>query len=183
MCFAKKKLIASLLIFGVYFALEGCSATSDTKKKVEGYILTGRVLRQRVYCGGARPSKEMLDQLSRLVPYPDKTFYIKKGKTNKANAEVVARFTTDAEGLFSIKLPRGIYSILLEEQLQVIDTKKHTTTNQKIDEDCLAEWWRTPYHILDVQGSFIPPLNFIFTNRCFLNTDIPCVTYTGHRPH
>lgn len=179
----QKKSRKFLLKIGIFFALFGCSLTSKTTQKGEGYTVAGQVVQQRVYCGGARPTREMLDKLTAPIPYPNKTFYVRKGKTNMENGRVIAHFTTDKGGFFSVELPRGIYSIILEEQLQFVDSKLYKTKNQKVDEDCLAEWWKKPYYILDVQGPDTPPLTFIFTQRCFLKTDIPCVTYTGPIPH
>jgi hypothetical protein len=57
------------------------------------------------------------------------------------------------------------------------------TKNQIVDEQCLIEWWKKPYYLLEVKDQNITSLNFIFIHRCFLNNDIPCISYGGPMPH
>ena len=147
------------------------------------YTLSGKVEQRSLYCGGARPTQEMVNELTKPIPYPGKTFYLKKGTTNSIQEKVIESFTTDQQGHFSIKLPAGTYSIILEEQLQEIDPKKYQTERQKVDTQCLVDWWKKPYAIVEVHDQNIDSLQFLFTHRCFLKTDIPCITYDGPLPH
>ena len=102
---------------------------------------------------------------------------------NSEQGKIIERFTTDKEGLYDIALLPGTYSIIVEEQLHPVDLKKYSTTNQKVDEKCMIEWWKKPYYVLEVNHQNITSLNFTFTHRCFLTNDIPCITYTGPMPH
>ncbi|GAB3219800.1 hypothetical protein GCM10027423_50280 [Spirosoma arcticum] len=117
------------------------------------------------------------------VAYPNKTFYVRTGNTNSEQGEVIRQFTTNKEGLYALTLKPGIYSIIVEEQLSAIKPQDYMTKTQKVDEPCLADWWKTPYYLLKVNHQNITSLNFTFTHRCFLTNDIPCITYTGPMPH
>ena len=86
------------------------------------------------------------------------------------------------DGTFSFNLKPGTYSIILEEQLSLVDLTDYNTKNQRVDEKCLEEWWGKPYYILEVTDKNISELEFIFNQRCHLKTDIPCVSYTGPKP-
>jgi hypothetical protein len=147
------------------------------------HTLSGHVQQRSLYCGGARPTQQMIDSLTKLVPYPNKSFYVKKGTTNSIEEKVIESFTTDQRGYFSIELPAGTYAIILEEQLKEIDPKKYQTAHQKVDIQCLLAWWQKPYAVVEVGNQSTDSLQFLFTHRCFLKTDIPCITYDGPLPH
>ncbi len=168
-------------IYGIFFALIACSKPHTSRM---GQSIVGLVQQRDQYCGGARLPQEKLDELTKPRPFPNKTFYIRKGTINDARNEVVAQFTTDNKGLFSITLPAGTYAILVEEQLRPIDKEQYSADNHKVDEKCLEEWWKKPYYVLTVEGASPPDsLHFQFTHRCHLTTDIPCITYNGPYTH
>jgi len=151
-------------------------------KKLKSYLIHGLVEQTSSYCGGARPSQEMLDRLATPISYPNKKFYIRQGKINHTEAKIVKSFTTDSTGKFSIRLKPGTYSIIVEEQLYSIDTIKYENENQEVDRQCLEEWWAKPYHLLIVKNKNITDLKFIFHHRCFVKSHIPCITYKGPLP-
>ncbi len=172
------------LVTGIFFALFSCAKISPTYSTRTDQPVLGHVQQQDQYCGGARLPQEKLDEITRVKPFPNKTFYVRSGSINTLESKVVASFTTDQQGRFSITLPPGIYSIILEEQLNTIDYELYRGKNQQVDEKCLAEWWKKPYYVLTVPPSTPPdPLRFLFIHRCHLTTDIPCITYSGPFTH
>lgn len=148
--------------------------------KTKTYPIIGSVQQSFSYCGGAKPTQEIIDNFAKLQPFKNKTFFIKKGKINSINNKIVAKFTTDSLGNFSIKLPKGTYSILVEEQIKEIKAEDYNTKFQTINNECLQKWWKKPYYLLIVKKKNIP-LKFIFNHRCYINSDIPCITYIGPR--
>lgn len=158
------------------------AAIHNAKKKLKAFVVSGMVKQTSSYCGGARPSQAMLDRLSTPAPYPYKKFYIKRGNINCTEAKVVTGFTTDSTGKFSFRLKPGTYAIILEEQLYPIDSNKYENENEQVDRQCLVEWWAKPYYLLVVKNKNINELKFIFHHRCFVKTDIPCITYKGPLP-
>ncbi len=158
-------------------------AGADQSKKTTRLHIAGTVKQTSQYCGGARPTREMEDKLSTPVPYPGKNFYIRAGKINDLKAEIVKDFTTDQEGNFSFDLPQGVYAIILEEQLHEINAKDYKNKDCEVDENCLSDWWKKPYYLLEIKDQNIDSLNFIFNHRCFLSTDVPCISYKGVMPH
>lgn len=145
-------------------------------------IIKGKVTQTTRYCGGARPTQEMLDQMAIPVPYPNKKFYIRKGSTNDLACKVIKSFSTDSIGLFSIYLEPGTYSIILDEQVRALNLKDYKFANIVVDDKCLQEWWKKPYYILEVKDKNNVELDFIFNHACFIPKDIPCLTYTGPFP-
>lgn len=156
--------------------------SSDSKKNSKLYTISGKVQQVSPYCGGARPSQEMLDRLAIPVDYPGKKFYVRRGKINTINTKIVSSFISGKEGEFSIQLEPGTYSIILEEQLNEIKAEDYVKQYQQVDTQCLKEWWIQPYYLLEVKEKTITDLNFVFQHRCFISVDLPCITYTGPLP-
>ena len=151
----------------------------DSLKLQKTFTVTGKVTQTFSYCGGAVPPKQVLDKLKAPVAYPEKKFYIRAGSLNNIENKILESFVTDSSGEFSVQLAPGIYSIILEEQLNRIRISDYVTKNQKADEECLHEWWSRPYYLLEVKDENINQLNFTFHHVCFVSADIPCLQYTG----
>ena len=159
------------------------SETTSMEKKV---AVSGAVTQSFPYCGGARPTKEIMEQLSIASPYSGKKFHVIKGEINTTSHEILLSFTSDSAGNFSFGIVPGTYAIILDEQVQAPDAKKYISQFVKMDEACFKDWWTKPYYLLEVPATTtntsIKGLNFEFHHRCFINYDIPCLQYDGPLP-
>ena len=151
----------------------------DSVKSSKKYSVSGKVTQTYSYCGGAAPSKQILDKLATPEVYTNKRFYIRAGKINSVKARIVKSFTTGNDGTFSIELEPGTYSIILEEQFHKIKAGDYAKQNQHADEQCLQKWWKKPYYIIEIRDRNINNLVFNFHHNCFVSDDIPCLEYTG----
>ena len=165
------------------------SATTETNKNetaVLKAVVSGSVTQTYPYCGGARPTKEILEEMAEPKPFPGKKFYVIKGEINSKTREVILDFTSDTEGNFSFSIEPGTYAIILEEQVKEPDASKYTSQFVKMDEECFKKWWEAPYYLLQVEKTEKPAkisgLIFNFNHRCFLSHDIPCLQYDGPQP-
>jgi hypothetical protein len=140
--------------------------------------IAGNVQVINPYCGGARPTEQMEEYARTPHAFEGKKFYIRKGKLNTVKAKIIDSFISDAQGNFMIKLPKGIYSIILAEQKNALNVALYNTKYQAADAACLQKWWRTPYYVLVVK-SVNKPIDFLFTNRCYITSDAPCISYHG----
>ncbi len=179
------------LLFSIFslFLLVNCGTKDKTKghnefskSETKKITVSGTVSQTYSYCGGARPSDEMIAGLATPKPWPGKKFHIIKGDTNTVSHKVVLDFTSDAEGKFSFELEPGTYSIILDDQLSPPDAKKYKTELINVDETCFNNWWAKPYYLLEVKEENIKDLNFNFHHRCFIGSDVPCLHYTGPYP-
>lgn len=157
-------------------------AKTETKVAVKKVIVSGTISQASSYCGGARPTDEILASAQKSRPFPNKKFHIIKEETNTINHNIILSFTSDSAGNFSFSLPAGTYYFLLDEQAAAPDLKKYTSQNVKADETCFKDWWAKPYYMLEVGNANIKGLNFEFHHRCFINYDIPCLQYGGPMP-
>jgi hypothetical protein len=174
--------IAFLLLITVPALAQKPAAPKKPKpKKPSMWLVSGKVEKTFAYCGGARPSKEVLENLQSPVAYAGKKFYIREGRINTTSAKIVASFVTDSAGNFKVSLKPGTYSIIVEEQLNTIKASDLQTTELKVDEQCLKQWWSKPLQVIQVKG-VVNNLKFSFHQRCFIGSDIPCISYTGPTP-
>ena len=155
------------------------SGKSTTAKSV---TVSGSITQTNAYCGGARPSDEMLQELATPRPFPNKKMHVIKGETNTTAHEIILSFTSDSVGGFSFKIVPGTYAIIVDEQAQAPDSKKYTSQLVKADETCFKDWWAKPYYLLEVGTANMKGLSFQFNHRCFVQYDIPCLRYDGPLP-
>lgn len=89
----------------------------------------GSVLYNLPYCGGARPSKEMIAELQRYKPLPFSTLLLK----NKSGSY---KITTNFEGTFyAPSVPTGTYDVYFTEKVE----KTIYSVKPEDCENCLTE--------------------------------------------
>lgn len=94
------------------------------------------------YCGGARPSKEMIAESEKPKPYADKKVILVSatGKVDSA--------TTDKDGNIKRKLKPGPYKLYEPWRYY-----KKNQTGEKLsnyDKECLATEWKKPFMVVIV---------------------------------
>jgi hypothetical protein len=167
----------------IFVPLVSCSQKAATSKTVE-YKVSGTITQTHAYCGGARPPKELMDNLTKPSPFPGKKVYIRSGTENSLDKPVIRELIADTGGRFSLLLPSGTYCIIQEEQVKTLDTdffRKKLTSYHKLDEACLKQWWSKCLMTFEVGATDKTDLNINFHFPCFTN-GVPCVTYTGPLP-
>jgi hypothetical protein len=157
------------------------AAKKAVKKGAGSFMVSGQVNQIYPRCGGARLSPKQSEEAATPQPYSGKKFYVRKGNTNTTTAPIAASFTSDENGKFSLRLPAGTYSIIVEEQLNTIQAEDYRKDDISVDETCLKEWWSKPYQLITVKKNIVN-LNFTFRKRCFIPSDVPCLKYTGPMP-
>jgi hypothetical protein len=171
-----------LLIFFLIISA-GIFAQKTGGIKPPRLTVKGKLMQTNSYCGGAKPSEEMLAQIQKPVPYANKVFYVRKGKVNSTKAEVITSFTTDVNGEFSFAITPGTYSIIQEKQLKTLKPADlQSKDNQVVDEKCMKEWWIKPYYLLEVKTENITIPEWSIHHPCFIKGDIPCISYDGPTP-
>jgi hypothetical protein len=155
------------------------------KKTSKQKDVSGLITQTHAYCGGARPTEEVLKRLQTPAPFPGKKIYIRCGNENTTKKKIIRTVTADSTGHFSIKLPPGTYCIIQEEQVKKLDPDhflKKETAELKLKKNCLEKWWSTCYQTFEVKATDSHvPLNVNFHFPCFTE-GIPCMQYSGPLP-
>jgi hypothetical protein len=159
---------------------------ADTKKKIKKFPIFGTVTSTASYCGGARPSDEILAQAATPQPIPKKKIYIKKGDINSFDSNVLLVLTTDDKGNFHAKLAPGKYLVVdstkkdLTYYNMLLKTYKNQTVSyEPIDTLCLKEWYMKPNGVFEVLGSEVKDISVNFHTPCY---PIPCAMFRGPFP-
>jgi hypothetical protein len=168
-----------LLLFSMCLSAQKTGGVKPVRVTVKG-----KLMQTRSYCGGVEPSQEVLDNIQKPTPYENKIFYVRKGKVNSTKAEVITSFTTDVNGEFSFQITPGTYSIIQAKQLKALKKSELTSTDKTrvVDGKCMKEWWAKPYYLLEVKTENITIPVWSIHHPCFVEGDIPCISYDGPMP-
>lgn len=177
----------SLKILTAFFLFTSCIAVKSTGKGDEKVKVSGTVTQTFSYCGGARPSNEMLAKLAEPKPFANKKLFIKKGKTNDINSVAVVEVVADSAGNFSVSLPSGDYCIVDEFKSKsnfneiLKKYEKETTNYSAVDPECLKNWFSTPDAVFTVTKTGLKDLNVAYHHPCSWRS-VPCANYRGPLP-
>ena len=146
-------------------------------KKIYGLVTT-----TSPYCGGARPTDAVVEEMNRPKPYSGKIIYISRSGEKPDRVTAIKAVTNDT-GYFFIDLGPGRYSFYQEEQLLQIDFSSLDKPGMvEADTTCLRIWKTTPLAEITVADTVGAPLKFNFHRPCFISGDIPCQNYVGPMP-
>lgn len=117
----------------------GCgSAPAPVANATSGQVVTVRGVAQShgSYCGGAPPTKEILEEVSRPRPVAGK-FLVRAGAENTGDTPV-AELSTAADGSFTVALPPGDYCVVTAGKRTL-----HVKPDAHHDRACLERVART----------------------------------------
>ncbi len=154
------------------------------KKSSRTRVLSGRVVQTSSYCGGANPSQEILEELRKQKPYPNKTLFVRAGTVNDLAKPILQRFASDAEGNFKISLPPGDYCIVEEAKKDKPAAPDFSKENEELAKsggggeayrltslECLKQWSGTCDKTIKVEKRNVTGMVIEFHHGC----NPPCV--------
>jgi hypothetical protein len=160
----------------------------NTKKNEPTHTVKIQFTQTESYCGGARPSEEMLENLAIPKAALGKPFFIKSGNQNDPdNTEFVFVGESNGEGFAEFKLSKGEYCLVFDEKKDrnyVNDLQarysKSTEHYSALDQSCIETWLTQPDLFIEVKDSALL-LGVNIHKVCSWQT-IPCVDYRGPLP-
>ncbi|WP_162126282.1 hypothetical protein [Flavobacterium phycosphaerae] len=105
-----KKIYCLSLLF--VFLFNSCSDT----EAADPINVTGKITNNYEYNGGANPPQEILDALAVYSPSSKKTFYIRNANNYAPFTPILASFSTDTNGIYTIAMPAGSYAVISQEK-------------------------------------------------------------------
>lgn len=184
------------LVIPVFIAIALCSAC-NTPQPVQAVPLKEVVFKNTTiqawkttqYCGGARPTDEMLASMQTPKRLSDQLCFIRKGDKNAVSNSPVASATTNSDGQINIALEPGTYCLIFPNKVDSAAYKMYlskfgeaTANYSALDKKCLDEWFQKPelvFTIVDASVAF--KTEFTIHQACSWNT-VPCVDYKGPFP-
>jgi hypothetical protein len=163
------------------FLVFSCGTKRKNKAMAE-HEITGVIQIHQPYCGGARPTEEMMQGTN--SPVSETTFYIKKGTTHNRSESVYKTVKTKEDGTFSIRLPQGEYVMLSEQKLLSFEeykkaTEIRSTYMEYLGDDCSRLNHESADFLLKVSKD--SSVVFTYKSRCQVGTN-PCYRYIGPKP-
>jgi len=167
-----QKLIV-LILCAIFFSCRSGEKTTAINDNMMS--ITGEILQTRDYCGGAAPSDELIEELRTPSPLAGLTLSFKKGSVNTMDVEISHQVTTDENGKFSIRIPSGVYTVLLPSQtdLKIFEPGPLVRIT---DQEKLREWWVNGFYSVDPQRTMVRQT---IHAACDVPIGVPYVSYTG----
>lgn len=161
----------------IFILLTFFNIPSNAQSKV---CIRGYVTSTEDYCGGARPSDELLQDLGTPKPFANKVIYVKMGTVNKSSNKTIKKLKTDAKGGFSVMLNAGTTYYFVEEwKAKVFVTPKYSP-EVVWDIQCLRKRYASPDYVLKVKNGKNPEVQINYHQNCSHNPY--CGQYSGPLP-
>ncbi len=158
--------------------LFGCRIQRDRRpdNNVTTYLVSGTMMELRNYCGGARPSEEILH------PKPIATgrikLFIRKSSTNETSQPIIDSIVSAADGTFSIRLAPGTYCFVERKKKDAMVMPQDDKFNT-YDPECYKKEYATCDFSIEVKTD-VAKTEIVLERHCPWRT--PCVNYHGPLP-
>jgi hypothetical protein len=177
------------VFISIMFLAASCTnkqfVTKTNANSIEVVILLNKM---ESYCGGARPTEEMLAEINLPKPMMGERLYLRKGSVNNVDEPVVASETTDSSGRAIFHLSPGQYCVVRIDKSNVEqhdkwkrDLLKGNELYAPVDVECLKKWLYTPEMIIEVYENGLMEFELVINKPCPWNA-IPCAQYIGPLP-
>lgn len=143
------------------------------------FLVAGKVMVTEGYCGGMPPEPGVMEELQTPHPRPHLELLVRRGDKNIFGAGIVARCTTDAQGQFTMRLPRGEYCLVLAEKESGRPREMYKDECLHIDRGCDTQWLHRCDLSIRVEDTAVTALSMLLHEKCFISSFSPCITWTG----
>lgn len=141
------------------------------------------------YCGGARPSEEMLKELQTPKPQANQLWFVRSGTTNRIKETPITSGTTDAQGNLNIRLEPGVYCLVDPNKVDSAMYKAYllkygepTPNYNAINKSCLEDWLKTPALVFEVLKGDTAQVFSVESNIPCSYHSVPCADFKGPYP-
>lgn len=179
----------ALLFFTVLLFIWGCKTPKESQTVLnipEGtpvFEVVVKVTQTKEYCGGARPPKELLEELNTPKPLGEATVHFRKGSMNDLDSAIIYSALSDTNGVIRVKLPEGTYGLVFDHKKDnerydqwLSDYSTATAEFSAIDKNCLDKWMETPDVVISVKEGGNHHFTINQRENCIWNS-VPCVRY------
>jgi hypothetical protein len=181
------RIVALCFATAMFLLLVGCASKRQLNRTPEDTLNVEITVTQTAsYCGGARPSEEILQELNSPIPSANTKVFIGRGVENAGHG-VILETVTDVDGKVRVELPSGDYYLVFETKTIENKTKllgayrEETAYYSAMDVDCLENWFKQPDFVFSVEKN---KSKSVVVNKhipCSWSA-IPCVDYRGPLP-
>lgn len=141
----------------------------------------------KAYCGGAKPTPEILEKHQQKTSYPFAKIILHEGDKNLWQSAGLIMLQADSLGIINFQLKEGTYSVVFEDKKDTIAFEKlksgilNSPHFTGFTEDCLISYFDQPDAILEVNKTSKRNFEMNKVIPCYWN-GYPCARYTGKLP-
>jgi hypothetical protein len=174
--------IYSMIRSAIYFLLiissiASCRGSKNNKGNDSTVTVSGTIYIQKAYCGGARPSEEMVQGLRQ--PASNFTLYYKTNDlVTIEHVSTIDSVKTDSAGHYTLRLHKGQFCFFEKWKMDRLSIPKDDKFNHW-DSVCYLQQYQTCDFSINIQSD-TSQANIILQRHCPWNT--PCNNYTGPLP-
>jgi hypothetical protein len=168
-------------------------AQMSKKTLIRKYQISFSITQTMNWCGGMRPSDEMLKEFSSPKPFPNKWIYVKKNTKGKLQIDlpIIDSFESNENGEINCSFPEGNYQIVESWNkdsavyLATLERYKIATEfNDTIDKACFDKVFNEPYYLFQVSKSLkIKRKHVLNFHKTCNYSGSKCVRYKGPYPN
>lgn len=173
-----------VLLILFWISDSGCKTYSATGTQYEYKVefpVSGIVLQTNSYCGGAMPTKAILERCGKEKPLVKKLLILKSKHSIQAR-DIIAEINPAADGTFIIRLPKGSYAVFDAAKLDTVFDPAKFENFEMRDKACFKKWLNTPDLEFSVIDKAVEDLKLVFHIPCFTQSTNPCLRYIGPMP-
>ncbi|MCO5947049.1 hypothetical protein [Mucilaginibacter flavidus] len=174
-----RKLLYAFFLISTAFVISSWICAKAHKKGKHKFLVTGSIMQTVGYCGGARPTQQILDSCNKPRGIRFAKLFVRSGRVNIEGAPIIKTIDADEKGNFKVSLPAGSYCLVEEWKSGPfklpLNDSRHT-----VDSACYRNLYNTCDFELKVTNENIHNLKITFHRACFYKQ--PCISYSGRLP-
>jgi len=171
-----KNFLFGMLMLGATLTLASWMYAVPNHKTKPRLWISGTIMQTTSYCGGAQPTKAIMDSANTPKKIPFAKLFVKAGESNREDARVIEKIEADSNGNFSIYLPKGNYCLVEEWKTKPFKLPANDAS-KTADPACYRNLYNTADFKLTVAIKSIRNLKLTFHRACPNNQ--PCVAFKG----
>lgn len=171
--------LSFIIPLAISLCLSSLMCATTKQRAVAKFKISGVVMQTMSYCGGAPPTREVLDSFNTPKAMPFKKLFIKPGISNKEETPFIDSIITDENGRFSLDLPEGNYCVVEEWKSRHFQLPLKNE-QETVDSACFRNLYNSCDYQVKVSEKNIDNIKIIFHRPCVYNQ--PCRSYHGPLP-
>jgi len=105
-----------LTYFSIILLLLAVECSSARQNNAD--MIQVKIMYTSDYCGGARPSEEILEELKSMKPFAEQEISIYTNENKRGNPLTIK---TDSNGVFNTNIPKGKYFLFINDKLKIYE--------------------------------------------------------------
>lgn len=149
-----------------------------TQTVAKVFRVSGIVYVSQKYCSGARPPESVRIEAEKYKPTAGVLLAFRKGTSN-SQSDIVASCLSDENGYYSVSLSKGIYCMIVNEQVKSRTFIQNGGNDRESSPGCFSVWWDKCQRQIEVSNYDLVNIDIYLNRNCRTPSFCPCVFNTS----